>query len=88
MTYKLVFDKEVLNTIRKWKRSNPIAFKKLYKVMDDIMAHPRTRLGHPKPLVGGGGKRYSRHITAHDRVVYEVDGSVFIIQVDSHYDDK
>ena len=30
--------------------------KKLKRVLGDIMEHPRTGIGHPEPLVGGGYK--------------------------------
>ena len=57
----------------------------------DIMQHPRTGLGHPEPLIGGEDITYSRHITAHDRIIYDIYDehvSVLVIQVEEHYDDK
>lgn len=41
--------------------------------LNDIMEHPRTGIGHPEPMVGGSDMKYSRHITAHDRIIYEID---------------
>ena len=35
--------------------------------------------------------RYSRHITAHDRIIYDIYDevvTVLVIQVGGHYDDK
>ncbi len=58
MIYAITFDPAVKKTIAKWKRSNPILFKKLVKILNDIMEHPRTGLGHPEPLIGGGDIRY------------------------------
>ena len=55
------------------------------------MEHPRTGLGHPEPLVGGMDVTYSRHITANDRIIYDVYDervSVLIIQAEEHYNDK
>ena len=55
------------------------------------MEHPRTGIGHPEPLVGGHDVTYSRHITAHDRIIYDIyDESitVLVIQCEEHYDDK
>ena len=55
------------------------------------MQHPRTGLGHPEALVGGGDITYSRRITAHNRIIYDIYDSriaVLIIQVEEHYNDK
>ena len=55
------------------------------------MLHPRTGIGHPEPLIKGSGIRYSRHITAHDRIIYDIYDNVvtvLVIQVGGHYDDK
>ena len=55
------------------------------------MQHPRTGLGHPEALVGGGDITYSRRITAHNRIIYDIYDSriaVLIIQGEEHYNDK
>ncbi len=42
-------------------------------------------------LKGRGGDVYSRHITAHDRIVYEVFEDyliVLVVTVEGHYRDK
>ena len=67
--YKVEYSKEANKTLRKWKKSNPVLFKKATKVLLDIMQHPRTGIGHPEPLVGGGDITWSRHITAFDRII-------------------
>ncbi len=56
-----------------------------------IAEDPRHGIGHPEPLIGGGGITYSRRITAHDRIIYRIyDEEVYVIVVDleGHYDDK
>ena len=53
MTYTIEYSKEADRTLRKWKKSNPHLFKKATKILMDIMAHPRTGLGHPEALIGG-----------------------------------
>ena len=75
----------------KWKKSNPVLFNKLGKILKDIMEHPREGLGHPEPMVGGGDIRYSRRITAKDRIIYEIYDDrimVLVIELEGHYDDK
>lgn len=66
-------------------------FKKAAKILLDIMQHPRTGLGHPEALVGGGDITYSRHINAHNRIIYDIYDSriaVLIVQAEEHYNDK
>lgn len=55
------------------------------------MQHPRTGIGHPEALIGGGDVTYSRHITAHDRIIYDIYDdqiTVLVVQAEEHYNDK
>ena len=91
MMYTIEYSKDADKTLRKWKKSNPHLFKKATKILLDIMEHPRTGLGHPEPLIGGRDVTYSRHITAHDRIIYDIIDdcvTVLIIQAEEHYDEK
>ena len=72
-------------------QSYPILFKKATALLLEIMEHPRTGLGHPEALVGGDGITYSRHITAHDRIIYDIYDDivrVLVIQLEEHYSNK
>lgn len=89
--YAIKFDRTVDKIIAKWKKSNPLMFKKLKNVLKAIAEDPRKGIGKPEALVGGGDVVYSRHITAHDRIIYRIyDMEVYVIVVDieGHYDDK
>lgn len=91
MMYAVEFSKAAGKTLKKWKKSNPVLFKKASAILMDIMEHPRTGIGHPEPLVGGKDITYSRHITAHDRIIYDIYDEhvyVLVIQLEEHYDDK
>lgn len=91
MTYRVEFSKEADKTLRKWKKSNPKLFKKATELLLDIMQHPRTGKGHPEALVGGNDITYSRHITASDRIIYDIYDDrvmVLIIKAEKHYNDK
>ena len=91
MMYKVEYSKQADKTLRKWKKSNPRLFKKAKTILMDIMQHPRTGLGHPEALVGGNNITYSRHITADDRIIYDICDdriSVLIVQAEEHYNDK
>ncbi|MDE6267462.1 MAG: Txe/YoeB family addiction module toxin [Muribaculaceae bacterium] len=89
--YKVSFDAKVAKIISKWKKSNPNLHKKLLKVVISIAENPRKGIGHPEPLVGGGDRTYSRHITAHDRIIYDIyddEVVVIVIELEGHYGDK
>ena len=91
MMYTIEYSKSADRTLRKWKKSNPRLFKKATEVLFDIMQHPRTGIGHPEAMIGGNDITYSRHITACDRIIYDIyDASitVLIIQAEEHYNDK
>ncbi len=91
MRYNITFTPLAGKIISKWKKSNRSSYNKLLRVIEDIALHPRTGIGHPEPLVGGSNMTYSRHITAHDRIIYDVYDdtvTVLVIQVSGHYNDK
>lgn len=89
--YSIEFEKSALKVVAKWKKSNPTLYKKFKVLLADMTEHPRTGIGHPEALVGGKGITYSRHITAHDRIIYNVYDdtiTILVIQVEEHYNDK
>ncbi|MBQ9753082.1 MAG: Txe/YoeB family addiction module toxin [Paludibacteraceae bacterium] len=91
MMYTIKFDRKAEKVVAKWKKSNPNLFKKLRNVLEDIMQHPRSGIGHPEALVGGGDITWSRHITAHDRIIYRIHDDeiyVVVVEVEGHYNDK
>ena len=52
--FQIKVSSEADKVLKKWKKSNPQLWKKYQKIYDELMDHPRTGLGHPKPLRGGG----------------------------------
>ena len=61
------------------------------KILAAIAENPRHGIGHPEPMVGGGGLTYSRHISAHNRIIYRIHDEevyVLIIELEGHYNDK
>lgn len=77
--------------IRKWKKSNPQLWKKYEKIYQELIDHPRTGLGHPEALIGGNDITWSRHITAHDRIIYDIYDdvvTVLVVKLEGHYGDK
>lgn len=91
VTYKIEFTPEVQKTLKKWKKSNPQSFKKLYDILPDLERDPRKGKGHPEALKGGNGISYSGHLSGHDRVIYNIYEDVvtiLVLQVEGHYHDK
>lgn len=62
-TYKIDFTQIAIKDISKYKKSNPTNYKKLIKLFDELMEHPRIGIGHPEPLKTGNSITYSRRIT-------------------------
>ena len=91
MSYRIQFSQEAKGVIRKWKKSNPVSFRRLYRLLPELESHPRTGTGHPVPLKGGNGITYSRRLSGHGRIIYDIYDdvvTVLVISVEGHYDDK
>lgn len=91
MSYSIVIPKSVGKVLATWKNSNPKLLKKFQKLYGELMVHPRTGTGHPEALKGDNGITYSRHLTAHDRIIYDVEDekvTVTVLEVEGHYNDK
>ena len=89
--YEVKVSTEADKVLRKWKKSNPQLWKKYQKIYYELLDHPRTGLGHPEALKGGSDITYSRHITAHDRIIYDIYDNVLVVlvvEVEGHYNDK
>ena len=86
MMYTIRISDSADKVVSKWKKSNPNLFKK-----SELTEHPKSGLGHPEPLRGGGDITWSRHITAHDRIIYDIYDDVvevYVLEVEGHYNDK
>ena len=91
MIYTLYFSRNAEKSIKKWRKSNPILYKKLEEILNEIIQHPREGSGRPEPLRGGGDITYSRRISGQHRIVYDIYDTmieVHVLEVEGHYDDK
>lgn len=89
--YTIEFDPKLEKTLKKWKKSNPTLFKKLTQILLAIQQDPRHGIGHPEPLVKGSDVTYSRHISAHDRIIYDIydmEVHILVLELEGHYHDK
>lgn len=91
MSYSLIISDSAKKVLKRWKKSNPNAFKKASTILEELIEHPRTGTGHPEALKGGRDITYSRHISAHNRIIYDIFDDkieVHVIEVEGHYHDK
>lgn len=91
MNYTVTFANSASKVLKKWKKSNPALFKKASAILEELMEHPRSGTGHPEALKGGSNVTYSRHITAHNRIIYDVYDDrveVSVVELEGHYNDK
>ena len=91
MSYTIEFAPAAQKVLKKWKKSNPATFRKAAEIIGELMEHPKTGLGHPEPLRGGANITWSRHITAHNRIIYDIFEDrvhVDVLEIEGHYHDK
>lgn len=89
--YKITFSPEAEIDLKKLKRSEPLSFKKVVKLLNELVEHPQTGTGHPEPLKGKPENRWSHQITKKHRLVYRIFENEVLVDVLSaygHYDDK
>ena len=89
--YSITYSPQAEEDLRKLKRNEPAAFQKAYKLLNELVEHPKTGTGHPEPLKGKPEGRWSRQITKKHRLVYrifEMEVLVEVLTAYVHYDDK
>ena len=89
--YDIVFSPRAQADIAKLKRDEPGAHKKVVKLVNELMDHPRTGTGKPEPLTGDRSGQWSRRITQKHRLIYEIfdtEVHVDVISAYGHYEDK
>ena len=89
--YDIKFMPNAEADLRKLKLNEPAAFKKVIRLLNELMEHPTTGTGHPHQLTGNRSGQWSRSITKKHRLVYEINDTeilVLILASYGHYDDK
>lgn len=89
--YSIKFLPEAEMDLAKLKKNEPTAFKKVMKLLDELIEHPTTGTGHPHLLKGDRAGHWSRSITKKHRLIYEVRNMevlVLVLSAYGHYDDK
>jgi len=72
-------------------KSEPNAYKKVQKLINELALHPRTGTGKPSIKKHNLSGHYSRKITDKHRLVYSIHDNILVVEIVSakgHYDDK
>ena len=89
--YDILYTEKAKESIKSLRRDDPAAMKKLVKLVDELMEHPRTGIGKPEQLKGERSGQWSRRITKKHRLIYEIHDTevvVLVLSAYGHYDDK
>lgn len=91
MIFEIKLSDRVKEDLVRLAKSEPKAFAKASRFIEELRIHPKTGLGHPEPLKGKPENRWSREITKKHRLVYiifEKEVHVDVLAAYGHYDDK
>lgn len=91
MIYEVRLSESVKIDLVRLAKSEPKAFAKASRFIEELRTHPKTGTGHPEPLKGQPSNRWSREITKKHRLVYrifETEVYVDVLAAYGNYDDK
>ena len=91
MTYKVRNTPQADEDLARLAKSEPKAFEKANRFIEELKIHPKTGTGHPEPLKGKPEGRWSREITKKHRLIYRIiedEVVVLLLAAYGHYDDK
>lgn len=91
MIYDVDYTEEAQMDMYRLAKSEPKAYKKLQRLIEELRIHPTSGTGKPHQLTGDRAGQWSRSITQKHRLVYTVNGDevlVLVLAAYGHYDDK
>ena len=91
MIYEVIIQPQAALDLQRLAKSEPKAFAKVGRFIEELRTHPKTGLGHPEPLKGKPENCWSREITKKHRLVYrifETEVYVDVLAAYGHYNDK
>ena len=91
MIYEVRLSQQVKVDLVRLAKSEPKAFAKVNRFLEELRTHPKTGTGHPEPLKGKPENRWSREITKKHSLVYRIFDTKVYVEVLTdygHYDDK
>ena len=91
MQYEIRYTPEANIGLAKLEKSEPKAFQKALRFIEELKVHPKSGTGHPEPLKGNRNGQWSREITKKHRLIYEIydkEVVVLVLTAYGHYNDK
>ncbi|WP_027472073.1 Txe/YoeB family addiction module toxin [Saccharicrinis fermentans] len=92
MSYVLEFTETALADIKKHRKvGDKAVLRKMDNLLKELMEHPLTGTGQPKPLKHSLTGIYSRRINGKHRLVYSIEEekiTVHVLSTWGHYGDK
>ena len=89
--YEIIYSPRAVQDLLRLQRSEPAAYKKVVKFIEELREHPKTGTGHPEQLKGDRAGQWSRTITKKHRLIYEIfekEVRVDVLSSYGHYEDK
>ena len=91
MTYEVIVYEQAQMDLAALAKSEPKAFTKAQKFIEELKVHPKTGTGRPEALKGDRNGQWSREITKKHRLIYEIHDevvSVIVLTAYGHFGDK
>jgi len=88
--YRIDFTKTARQEVAQFEKSDPQVFKKIEKLLLELVEHPYTGTGKPKQLSGDRTGQWSRRITQKHRLIYMIEETkitVLVLSAYGHYND-
>ena len=89
--YKIAYTAKAEKDLAALKRNEPQSFKKVIKLIDELIEHPTIGIGKPKPLSGERAEQWSRRISGKHRLIYMIDNEnvvILLLSAYGHYGDR
>lgn len=91
MTYSVDYTDKAIEGLIRLRDSEPKAYAKAKRLIEELKEHPKTGTGKPEQLKGDRNGQWSRRISDRHRMVYTINETevlVLILTAYGHYTDK
>lgn len=91
MTYSVDYTDKAIEGLIRLRDSEPKAYAKAKRLIEELKEHPKTGTGKPEQLKGDRSGQWSRRISDRHRMVYTINDTevlVLILTAYGHYGDK
>ena len=91
MTYSVDYTDKAIEGLIRLRDSEPKAYAKAKRLIEELKEHPKTGTGKPEQLKGDRNGQWSRRISDRHRMVYTINETevlVLILTAYGHYGDK